>query len=103
MKDITIGCLEFAKSRDSIYIDFVDDCSKVKVVFSDTVRSTGCVTKLERTYTLSDTCNNKTVFKQNINIINNAKPAIIVPAKNESYPCTDEKNIEGLPQRGEKK
>ena len=96
MKDITIGCREFAKSRDSIYIDFVDDCSKVKVVFSDTVRSTGCVTKLERTYTLSDTCNNKTVFKQNINIINNAKPAIIVSAKNESYPCTDEKNIEGL-------
>lgn len=33
MKDITIGCREFAKSRDSIYIDFVDDCSKVKVVF----------------------------------------------------------------------
>lgn len=94
--DLSIGCEDFEKSKDSIFIAFKDDCSKVKIVFTDTIKSRGCLTRLERTYTLSDTCKNKTIFKQNINIINNAKPIIVTPAKNESYPCTDEKNIEGL-------
>jgi gliding motility-associated-like protein len=94
--DITIGCEEFGKSRDSIFITYMDDCSGVKVSFKDNVTSTGCTTRLERTYTLSDTCKNNSEFKQNINIVNNAKPVILVAAKNESVACTDEKNIEGL-------
>ena len=94
--EVNINCTLFALKPDSLFIGISDNCSKVIVVFADTITSTSCNTRLERTYTLTDICQNQSTYKQIIRINQDAKPEIITAAANQSYICTSQENLEGL-------
>lgn len=94
--EVSVSCDIFRSKPDSIYISYMDNCSEVQVTFSDTVVSRGCVTMVTRTYRLSDACGNQTAYVQKLKILENAKPTIIAPAKNQEYACNGQDNLNAL-------
>lgn len=96
LKEVNIGCAIFSKKPDSLFITYNDNCSSSMMTYKDSVLSNGCITKIERTYTLSDICKNQSTYKQIINVRQDAKPEITIQAKTESYACTSQEDIETL-------
>lgn len=92
--EFKISCTVFDEHIDSIFIKFSDNCSAVKVGFADTIRTTACTSIVERTYSLTDICNNTTTYKQRINVVQNVGPTISKHAVNRTYSCTDQEDFD---------
>ena len=93
---VNLNCKIFNSHPDSLYITFEDKCSSVRTSFKDSLMSQACSSMIERTYTLTDVCNNITTYIQNLNVIQNDKPVISKSAQNQEYDCNALENFNSL-------
>ena len=94
--EITLSCQTFDANTDSLFISFKDQCAAVRTSFVDTLRSSGCNSLIERTYTLADICSNITSFKQMLIVIRDVDPMITTAAQNQEYDCQSLENFNAL-------
>ena len=87
---VSISCDTYQNSPDSIYIKYSDNCSTVFASFKDTVKIESCVSIVDRTYTLTDVCGNKSTYKQVLQIKQDKTPLIIKKAVDEVFSCSDQ-------------
>ena len=86
---VSISCDIYQNSPDSIYIKNRDNCSTVFTSFKDTVKTESCVSIVDRTYTLTDVCGNKSTYKQVLQIQQDKAPLITKNATDEVFSCAD--------------
>ncbi|MGB1100852.1 MAG: hypothetical protein ACPGYS_08075, partial [Flavobacteriales bacterium] len=68
---------------ENIYIDASDVCGDVTISFEDTPVSGGCVQPIGmymRTYTVTDECENVTMFEQFLRLVDTTAPELTIPA-----------------------
>src|SRR5690606_39232975 len=79
----------------SLFIIVQDNCSPVTVQMTQNIPPTSCLYNVARRYTLTDVCNNQTIFEQTIEVrsdqINLEKPAI-----DQNYLCEDIEDYNSL-------
>ncbi|MFZ1748562.1 MAG: hypothetical protein WAU01_00145, partial [Saprospiraceae bacterium] len=93
---VHVSCKSFAANPDSIFILFADECSPSTVSFVDTTLSQSCTTVISRRYTLTDLCGNRTIYHQNIQVIQDTPPIISRPAQNKSFDCSSQEDFNTL-------
>lgn len=97
LNTINISCTTFDNNSDSIYLyNITDNCSDVAVTFTDTIRSIGCNTVVDRRYTLRDVCGNISTFDQVINVLQDVDPIILTNANNQTYDCQSQDDYDAL-------
>lgn len=87
---IEVNCLVFDTKPDSVFIKYIDNCSAIIIVFTDTIRQQGCNSLLDRYYTLTDVCGNTSNYKQEIRVLQNQKPILTNQASNKSFGCAEQ-------------
>ncbi len=94
---VNISCKVYASFPDSLYIrNITDNCSKVSVSFNDVIRSTGCTTIIDRSYTFTDVCGNISTYNQVINVVQDVDPTIVKKATNQIYDCQSQEDYDAL-------
>ncbi|WP_426430274.1 gliding motility-associated C-terminal domain-containing protein [Winogradskyella sp. HB-48] len=68
-----------------------DDFNISSITYIDVITSTSCPVTVQRTFTITDNCNNTTTTIQTINIVDTTSPTITVPA-DITIECTDDES-----------
>jgi len=95
LSKLNIGCSIFNTNPDSLFIIVQDNCSPVSVQMTQNIPPISCLYNVARRYTLTDVCNNQTIFEQTIEVssdpINIEKPAV-----DQIYLCEDIQDYNSL-------
>lgn len=88
--DVTLSCSEVPTVDESV-VEFIDNCSAVNVSVSENIIPGSCVNSytLERTWSISDACNNMNSATWTITVEDNEEPVIIGVPADITIDCLD--------------
>jgi gliding motility-associated-like protein len=93
---INISCYTLNEARDSIFItsiqDLCDDDPRISINDVSNVQS--CAETINRTYTVSDICNNIAIYRQVIKATKNSPPLLIRNPRDKRLMCNISESVE---------
>ncbi|MFZ6053535.1 hypothetical protein ABHV44_16105, partial [Flavobacteriales bacterium DA487] len=95
-EDLTVECSD-VPSVDGVEIGFEDNCTDVSLSYDgETIIEGECAGQytIERSWTITDACENATSQTQTINVIDTTAPELFVPA-DAAYSCDEDINYAG--------